>query len=309
MIVCLGTTPALQRTLVFDILRIDAVNRAPGARENASGKSINVARVVQVLGEEALAIGFLGGETGLKIRSDLEKTGIKHEFITTSAPTRVCTTLLDRKSGTATELVEEPVAVEPEAWTALFELLGSRLKRARALVLSGSLPPGGPQDFYADCTRSAVREGIPVILDAAGEPLRRALPCGPGLVKPNRMELQDAVGLEAQTIPQLRNALSRLVTSGARSAVVTLGPEGAIVTDGASFWRITTPPITAVNPIGSGDAVAAGFAVAIARDMPFAEAARLAFACGAANALTDVAGHVHESDIGRISSSVRVEPV
>ena len=40
MIICLGTTPAAARSMVFDRLTLDDVNRAAEVHESAAGKSI-----------------------------------------------------------------------------------------------------------------------------------------------------------------------------------------------------------------------------------------------------------------------------
>src|SRR3954468_17447969 len=111
MIVCLGTTPALQRTMTFDRLRLDAVNRARSVREYASGKSINAARVVTTLGRPVVATGFLGGDSADACRRDLDAAGIAHDFASVAPRTRMCVTVVDGGAGTATELIEEPGAV------------------------------------------------------------------------------------------------------------------------------------------------------------------------------------------------------
>src|SRR5687767_6913570 len=77
MILCLGTTPALARTMIFDDVVADDVNRATSVLESAAGKSINAAKVARLLGEEVVATGFLGGDTGRFIRTQLDQFGIK----------------------------------------------------------------------------------------------------------------------------------------------------------------------------------------------------------------------------------------
>src|SRR5262245_2920414 len=119
MILCLGTTPALQRTVRLRALAVDAVNRAESVVEGPSGKSLNVARVLRALGEEPLALGFAGGATGRAVRAGLDAAGIRHDLVETEAATRICTTLLDLEKGTATEIVEEAAPAGREAWTAL----------------------------------------------------------------------------------------------------------------------------------------------------------------------------------------------
>ena len=73
MILCLGTTPAVQRVMVFRKIALDAVNRAAATAEGPAGKSINVARVLKQLGERPFAIGFLGGERGKFITAALDQ--------------------------------------------------------------------------------------------------------------------------------------------------------------------------------------------------------------------------------------------
>jgi tagatose 6-phosphate kinase len=175
MILCLGTTPTAQRTLIFERVTLDAVNRAAEVHEHASGKSVNVARVAHSLGEPVLATGFLGGDRGAFLRRELDRAGIAHDFVTVSPQTRLCTTVVDRSNKTATELVEESAAVGAGDWNRLAETFSSAVSRAKLCVLSGSLPPGGPAQFYADCVRIAQTAGCPVILDA-GDALARSYP-------------------------------------------------------------------------------------------------------------------------------------
>src|SRR5258706_16300879 len=116
MILCVGTTPTVQRTMVLDRLVIDEVNRATEVHEHASGKSVNVARVLTVLGEAALAAGFFGGRRGDFLLQDMDQARIPHDFVRTTTQTRLCTTVIDRSTAQATELVEEAPTPSPAEW-------------------------------------------------------------------------------------------------------------------------------------------------------------------------------------------------
>ncbi|MGE5611693.1 MAG: 1-phosphofructokinase family hexose kinase, partial [Bacillota bacterium] len=194
MILCLGTTPAVQRTMIFKQLTLSNVNRAIEVLETPAGKSINVARILTVLGERALAIGFWGGDRGEQLRRDLDTAGVPHDFVTVKANTRMCITVIDQGGDVHTELVEEAKPVEQEAWDALLAKLPGLIKKSRMVTMSGTLVPGAPQDLYAQCTRMAAKAGIPAIVDAQGAALMTALPAGPTLVKPNRAELAKTLG-------------------------------------------------------------------------------------------------------------------
>jgi len=275
----------------------------------ASGKSLSVARTLYTLGQDVLATGFLGGDTGKLVRDDLDRAGIRHDFVAVEPKTRTCITVIDRSTGTATELVEETQPVDPKAYEQLLQILGANLRQSSALVLSGTLPPQAPQDFYARCTRAAAQAGIPVILDARGEPLRLALEHKPAIVKPNRQELQDTAAFAIDSDDALRRAIVELIRRGPKWAVITDGPRDVIASDGDSFWRITPPPIKPINPIGSGDAFAAGLAIALLNGQNLPDACRLGAACGAANALSSPAGHARPEDVQRLLPQVQVKPL
>jgi tagatose 6-phosphate kinase len=306
MILCLGTTPVLQRSMVFERVVPDAVNRAASAHDYASGKSVNVARVLHTLGHDTVALGFAGGCRGVALLDDLRRSGIDYEFVDTpGAATRQCVTVIDRQSGTATELVEESAPVAADHWPPLLAKVRAHGAEARACVFSGSLPPGAPQDFYLTCLQS-VPAGIPVVVDARGEPLRHALR-HPGFVaKLNREELAATVGGPVDSEDQLRRAVRQIMPEGG-SVVVTSGRGGVFASRVDRLWRIHPPTVAARSAVGSGDAFAAGLVLGLLRGDALPQACALGAACGAANALTDLAGHLAPADVERLLPQVRVE--
>ena len=61
-----------------------------------------------------------------------------------------------------------------------------------------------------------------------------------------------------------------------------------------------------MNPIGSGDSVAAGYAAGVVEGLSFLNCAVLGIACGAANAMTDLPGVVERSEVERLRKLVVV---
>lgn len=306
MIVCLGTTPVYQRSMIFQRLRPGEVNRAAAVHDYASGKSVNVARVLHALGEDAIATGFAGGDRGAALLRDLESAGVRNDFVLVDAPTRQCVTVIDRALATATELVEESVAVREADWDRIGEVLDRLLVDADGLVLSGSLPPGAPQDFYLSCLRRVGRVQTRIILDTRAEPLRQALRHGGFVAKLNREELAATLGHSLDNDEALRAAMLSVMPRGG-AIVLTLGAEGAVAADGHSTWRIRVPAVETRSAVGSGDAFSAGLIMGLVRGQSLATACAWGAACGAANAMTDLAGHSSPVDVERIKSQVIVE--
>jgi tagatose 6-phosphate kinase len=309
MILCIGTTPAAQRVMVFRRLTLDAVNRAAMTLDGAAGKSVNVAKVLKALGEEPLATGFLGGERGDHLRALLQHRGIEMAFVTVAARTRQCVTVIDESTGSITELVEESQPVTSAEYGELLAILSRRIQGCQAAVMSGTIAPGGSADLYRLGSHMAHDFGALAVVDAQGMALAQALEARPGLVKPNRTELAVTLGRELNGEAAVIAGMRQLCERGAQRVVVTAGKEPALAYDGQNLWRIRSPRITAVNPIGSGDAFTAGVVWRLVRGDDLAEACRWGTAAGAANALTLLAGEVKREDVERLALEVKVERV
>lgn len=308
-VLCIGTTPAAQRVMIFHKLTLDAVNRASTTLDGAAGKSVNVAKVLQTLGESPVATGFLGGDRGEFLRAALAEKGVESDFVTVATRTRQCITMIDEASGTHTELVEESQPVEPAGFDRLMTVVRRRLPECRAVVMSGTIVVGGPAGLYFDCTRLAENAGALSVADAQGTALIEALKAKPGLVKPNRPELAATVGRELRDDADLMKAMRELCERGAQRAVVTAGKEPALAFDGKNFWRVIPPQIKAANPIGSGDAFTAGLVSRLARGDDLGETCRWAAAAGAANALTFLPGELNRKDVERLTREVEVQKI
>ena len=293
--------------MVFERLRPNEVNRAAAVYDYASGKSINVARVLHALGEEVVATGFVGrGERGDALLADLDRAGIGHDFVRVAAPARQCITVIDRGAGTATELVEESRPVAAGEWDELMGRLARLAPDGRGWVMSGSLPPGADDTFYANCL-ALVAKPVPVVLDTRRGPLRAALGTPGLIVKLNRDELRETVDSALDSDEELREAVRSVAPSGG-DVVVTAGPGVVVAFDGRRFWRVSPPRVDARSAVGSGDGFAAGMTVGLLRGRPLPDACALGAACGAANAMTDLAGFLSPADVERLLPQVRIEP-
>jgi tagatose 6-phosphate kinase len=308
-VVCLGTTPTMARTMRFAALALDAVNRTGDVHDYAAGKSVNVARVIKTLGGRPICTGFLGGVRGRLLRDDLDRHFIAHDFVEVDAPTRLCITVVDDATRSATELVEESHSVAPHDAPNLLTRLAMTLasNEPRVLVLSGSLAPGVSDDFYARCVDRAADVGVMTVLDASGPALLKACEAGPGVVKVNAMEFCRSFGVEPVDEADLIERIRDAARSIGAWIVVTRGPAPIWASDGDDVVTIEAPAVDVVSPIGSGDAFAGGMALALARGDAIDDALRLGVACATANATTAHAAHVERTMAESLFKSIRVE--
>ena len=254
-------------------------------------------------------MGFAGGERGNELVEILQALGADADFVRLGIATRQCVTVIDRGTGMTTELVEESAPVPDDCYGKLRGMVVRRLPHCRALVLSGTITPGGPVQFYRECVELANKAGCLAIVDAKGAPLKEALKASPGLVKPNRAELAATVGTELPDEIAVMDAMRRLHKRGARRVVVTDGNGPVLAFDGQQFWRIRPPKIEAVNPIGSGDAFTAGLVWRLVDGDDLGEACRWGAAAGSANALSLMPGELNSSETTSLAAETTAEPI
>jgi 1-phosphofructokinase family hexose kinase len=299
MLIFLGPTPALARVMEFNHLTPDTVNRATRTTVVAAGKSINAARAAITMGAtNVAAIGFAGGTTGQDLLALARATGITTHFTQVAPPTRVCITAIDHHASTSTELVEESAEVQASDYEKLLADLTALLATSPpgVLVLSGSLTPAGPPDFYARCVQAASQHHWQTIVDATGEPLKLALAHRPTWIKPNSAEFAQALNLPASDEPALKQAAAHLSSHGT-SCLITRGPAGAWLATSGQCTTLTVPKIQPISPIGSGDSVTGVLAAQLARGASPKDAAKLALAAGVANALTPLPAVFQPSEV------------
>jgi tagatose 6-phosphate kinase len=233
--------------------------------------------------------------------------GVEVDFIEVQARTRQCISVVDEGENSVTELVEESQAVAGLDYESLKAVIQKWLPGSEAVVMSGSLTPGGPADFYRAGVALSNKAGVLSIVDAQGAPLIEALTAKPTLVKPNRQELATTVQRDLGNESEVIQAMQEVRNRGAGAVVVTAGKKAALAMDDTALWRISSPAINAVNPIGSGDAFTAGLVWKLTQSQQLGEACRWAAAAGAANALSAMPGDLEKREVERLLDEVKVE--
>src|SRR5271154_5955016 len=147
MILIVGLSPAWQRTLVFEEIIPGKVNRATRVTETASGKGVNVARVASILGAEVKLLTVAGGNRGRLLKAQLKRQGLNVRVVPVKAETRICQTLLS--IGPTTELVEEAGPLASGEVKELLRAFRPDVRKADLVVLTGTVPGGCGDDFYA----------------------------------------------------------------------------------------------------------------------------------------------------------------
>lgn len=284
MIITVTPNPVLDRTLTVPEIVLDEVTRAVGTREDWGGKGFNVSRALRALGKESVAIGFIGGPTGEKLKKGLASLGIATDLIPIAGETRMNIVITDTPARHYVKVNEAGPTIRSEEVAALLDNATKRAKAGDFWALCGSLPPGVPPDFYADLISRLQSRGAKALLDTSGEPLRLGIAARPYAVKPNLQEAAAWLGKAASFPQDVAQAVDNLLELGITLVALSLGADGLMLAS-PSWRRWARPPeVVARNPTGAGDALVAGLLYGLSERMSLDEVARWGVAAGTAAA-------------------------
>ncbi|MCU1619058.1 MAG: fruK [Modestobacter sp.] len=290
-VVTLTANPSLDRTLDLPgRLERGTVTRLGVSHTEPGGKGVNVSRAIAAAGADVVSV--LPAAEGDPIVRALQTLGLPLATVPIGAPVRTNYTLTE-PDGTTTKLNEPGAQLDATTLAALEAAVHEHAVGARWVVLSGSLPPGAPLDWYATLVRSLRGTGARIAVDTSEAPLLALLAAGPDaapdLLKPNTEELAQLAGVSEETVTSdpaaALAAVAALHERGVAEVLLTLGADGALLsTADGGLWSARPPRITVRSTVGAGDSSLAGYVLADLAGLDPAGRLRTAVAYGAASA-------------------------
>jgi len=270
MIVTVTPNPSIDRTVTLAApLTRGAVHRVSSVTTEPGGKGVNVARALTLAGLDAVAL--LPAPSHDPLVAALQASAVPFLCVPTAGAVRTNLAITER-DGTTTKLNEPGAALDPVTIDALTRSVVANAENASWVVLSGSLPPGVPEGWYAEIVALLAPYACRVAIDTSEGPLAALVDsfdrAAPDLIKPNAEELAGVLGFSPQALEAavtqgdpkpVVSAARKLVDRGVRTVLATLGAAGAVLVDQTGAWMATPPPIAPRSTVGAGDASLAGY--------------------------------------------------
>jgi len=292
LVVCLN--PTFQKTIVLSDLMENEVNRSSNYHLNLAGKGVNTARILMQLGENVRHLTHLGGSLSDYFLSLIEIDAIPFLWVESGSEIRTCYTLLNSRSHTTTEIVEEPEAVLESTYEKMLAAYEGALPHYDIIIIAGTKAPGYPDSVIPQMVYSAKKQGKIVILDIKGGDLLNSLEYKPDIIKPNFSEFLRTFYPDAEqgehtihpeykifVLEQMENIYRKFKTI----SVITSGANPTLFFENNTVSSLPVQKVVPVNTIGSGDAFTAGMSSALASGGSISEAVKKGQECGARNAL------------------------
>lgn len=299
-IVTLTLNPAVDKISSIPQVVAERKLRCEPPRYDPGGGGLNVARAIQKLGGQATAYWTCGGPLGQLLAERLDAEDVLHRPIPIQAMTRENLIVFEQSTGHQFRFGMPGARLTSDEVERCLRTLRELDPAPDFLVLSGSLPPGAPEDFYARVVRESPAE-CRVILDTSGPPLHRGIEGGVYLIKPNVRELSDLAGKDLLEDAEIHEVARGLISSGKVQVVVTsLGSAGVVVVTGQHCENIRAPTVKVHSKVGAGDSTVAGIVWGLAQEKDVLDAARLGVAAGSAAVMTEGTELCRQEDVWRL---------
>jgi len=311
-IICVSPNTNIERTWVVPGLHLGGVFHVQQEVLLASGKGINVARGVHLLGQTAMCMGFIAGHIGRLIDDLAQREGLECDWTWVQGESREAFALVDPQAGggDATLISGQGPQITAADWQRLASTVLEQSRWADLVCFSGSFPPGSPLEAFTQLILRLRDTGKTVWIDCSRDVLQAALEGRPNGIKINSHEAGDLVGFTVSNLETAVRVATRLREQGIEQVVLTMGVQGAIMVDGASAWRVSAAELPGVlSTVGSGDAFLAGLLVGLSKGEDLPAALRSAAAAGGANVLTLGGGNFTPQDFEQAYRSVHLRRI
>lgn len=283
-VIAVTLNPCIDKTMTIDRLIPYGLNRVIAARTDPGGKGINVAKVLKSFGTNVMVTGLIAGNQGKLLLDYMTGAEIPADLIQTPGETRTNLKIFDQSANKITEINEAGFHVTPEILNSFRHKFKALVKESDIVVLSGSLPPGVPEDFYAECVLTAKAAGAKCILDADAGALAQGVKAVPFAVKPNIHELERLCGHSLSGRDEVAKAAEKLIETGISIVIVSMGADGAIIADRNEVYQAIPWKIEEKSATGAGDSMVAALAYSILTKKSLYEIARITTAAGTVTA-------------------------
>lgn len=257
MIYTVTFNPAIDYVVCTDEIHAGSVNRSKAEAIYYGGKGLNVSMVLQKLGTESKALGFVAGFTGAAVEKGIQDKGIKTDFVhLENGFTRINVKI---KSDKETDINGQGPSISAADLDSFFAKLDC-IENGDTLVLAGSIPASVPPDVYEKIMERVSDRKVKVVVDATKELLLNVLKYKPFLVKPNDIELGEMFGVTLTTYEDIEKYARRLKAMGAENVLVSMAEKGALLIDENGITHMCGVCKGKVkNSVGAGDSMVAGF--------------------------------------------------
>ncbi|WP_406870738.1 1-phosphofructokinase family hexose kinase [Thioclava sp. 'Guangxiensis'] len=275
--------------------------RCTAPQEDPGGGGINVSRAIAAMGGQSTAFVALGGAIGTKVTGLLAAQGIGVVPFPAPGETRQSLTVDDLASNQQYRFVMPGPCWSASDVASALSQIARALPEGGIVVLSGSQPPGVPEDFPARLADHLAPVRARLFLDTSGPALLHLMQRKHRAADFLRMDDLEAEELAGRPLPTRRDTADfaqELVVLGLADCVlIARGADGNVMATREGRWVADAARVKIASRVGAGDSFVAGFTWALARGLDLPQALQHGAAAASAAVMTPATELCHGEDI------------
>jgi 6-phosphofructokinase 2 len=261
--------PTVDFATTTEVVDPDRKLRCARPDTDPGGGGINVSRTITILGGHSTAFVAVGGPMGDKLVHLLAEAGIGLAPFPSPGETRQSFSVLENSSGKQYRFVMPGPTWPAKSVTAALARIARAAPRGGYVVLSGSQPPGVPDDFPAHLAARIKRAGARLILDTSGKALHHLLAAHSAPAHVLRMDGEEAEELAGHALPDRADsadfAQSLVMRRVADIVIVARGADGSVLASAEGRWHAAAAKVPVLSKVGAGDSLVGAFTLALSR--------------------------------------------
>ncbi|MGR3659670.1 MAG: 1-phosphofructokinase family hexose kinase [Paracoccaceae bacterium] len=265
------------------------------------GGGINVARAIHHLGGHSEAFIPVGGATGHHLLDLLRNEGLRVDAFTLDGETRQSISVTQTSDGQQFRFVMPGPDWSDATLTAALAQITRAARKAEIIVLSGSQPPGVPDDFAARLTQQLDHKKL--IVDTSGAPQKHVVdhPIGLFLLRMDAAEAESLNGQNHPTPTATADFAAKLVSRNvAEIIVIGRGADGSTCVTKDFRLHCRRPVEKTRSRVGAGDSMLGAMVLELARGSDVETSLRYGVAASSAAVLTDATQLCTREDTDRL---------
>jgi 1-phosphofructokinase len=226
-IITVTANTAIDLFIEVDCLTVSDNILAKNSIDFACGKGINVAKAIESLDNPVSCLGF-AGQQSLAAFNALNTGLLRLDLTAVAGKTRTNITLFDSSDHKETHIRTTGFTVTEDDCQKLIEKIAACAEPGDIVILSGSLPPGAPENLYQTLIELCHSKAVIPFLDTSGTGFLSGIKAKPYLIKPNQQELEDIIGRILLDEQSIVDAARAIIDQGVRWVYASRGDKGAI---------------------------------------------------------------------------------
>ena len=299
MIYTVTLNPAIDLKFKMNSLKKNDLNRYSDEIISVGGKGINVSLMLALQKTDSTTLGFIGGFTGEQLENEISQK-CQTDFVKVKGQTRINIKINSTKE---TEINGSGPTILDKDFIKLEQKI-SQIKANSYLVLAGS-QANGQKESYKKIGKIAQKQKLNIIADTNNQSLIDILKFKPFLIKPNKAEAEELLGIKIKTKNDIIKTLKDFKKLGAKNILLSLGKKGAYLLFNNKIYFASAPGGKLENSIGAGDSMLAGFLASYLKTNDVKEAFINSLASGSATAFSKNLGSIKL--INRLKKEIKIK--